>query len=611
MKVINEKKVGLLEHLLREGTTPSFSFPLDVCEFRVEGLDDYNPKTWAKMGQDLRKALVEYSPGREVVVNGVKYLIGGACFFNPPNRVHQAQHVFENGLDSVELKWYNRCVEHRCGWVSKKMDGPLDAKSCPVCDGALEPGRWYRPEGFAPILVPYNAQGEQTKGPSANYGRAKWMKAENPRSTTNESARGRIELPAPLLDDESTEIQQEDITDIPGLEDISTRLGIYSSKENLEDASKGVELILINSGFNNRGYLLCPDCGRMEIKNIGKFYRKVGTLTEPGHHRPYAPRVRGLPKDSELRKEAGALCTGTPLGLAEENEGWIMLGMTFKTDVVLFRFNKPTAFIEGKKLSVLREFDGAIRAIKEALIEEVQASKEFVNREIGGGIRKFSIPSDEGPTQFYTDIFLYDEVSGGAGLTTEIIQELKELPEILANVELRLSGKLCIDENGCDMACIGCLLDFRNSQEHNQLDRKNGLRLLRYILYGDLPTVEQGEIELAGPNRTFSAIETSISIDTKLGVETSIDSENHHTLIVKHNDSEMRIRPISGMINPSKDPVLARYNRRDVKEIKLENSLYPPPKDGQIYYLEIEQFSTLRTKVAITIKKILNVDVGL
>jgi hypothetical protein len=65
------------------------------------------------------------------------------------------------------------------------------------------------------------------------------------------------------------------------------------------------------------------------------------------------------------------------------------------------------------------------------------------------------------------------------------------------------------------------------------------------------------------------------------------------------------------MINPKNDPVLARYNRRDVKEIKLENSLYSPPKDGQIYYLEIEQFSTLRTKVAITIKKILNVDVGL
>ena len=118
----NEEK-GLLEFLLRDGVTPSFSFPLDVCEFKVEGLTDengngYRPKTWAKMGQDLRKALVEYSPGREIVVNGEAYVIGGLSFFNPPNLIHQARHVFENRLESESLMWYNRCLENRCGWVS-------------------------------------------------------------------------------------------------------------------------------------------------------------------------------------------------------------------------------------------------------------------------------------------------------------------------------------------------------------------------------------------------------------------------------------------------------------------------------------------------------------
>ena len=102
----NEEK-GLLEFLLRDGVTPSFSFPLDVCEFKVEGLTDengngYRPKTWAKMGQDLRKALVEYSPGREIVVNGEAYVIGGLSFFNPPNLIHQARHVFENRLEVID-----------------------------------------------------------------------------------------------------------------------------------------------------------------------------------------------------------------------------------------------------------------------------------------------------------------------------------------------------------------------------------------------------------------------------------------------------------------------------------------------------------------------------
>jgi len=607
----NEKKVGLLEHLLREGKTPSFSFPLDVCEFRVDGFDDWRPKTWAKMGQDLRKALIEYSPGREVVVNGVKYRIGGVCFFNPPNLIHQADHVFEEGLNSSELKWYNRCTEHRCGWVSKKMDGPLESQNCPVCDGDLEPGRWYRPEGFAPILVPYDPQGEELKGESFRTGRSRWMKAENPKSSTKEKAVGRIELPAPLLDDESTEIQKEEIAEISGLESISERLEIHSSKTDLEDASKGIELILINSGFNSRGYFLCPKCGRMELKDHKKFYRKFGTELVPGHHRPYAPRTRRSGASEDEKTEARALCTGSPLGVAEERDGMIMLGMTFKTDVVLFRLIKPTTFIEGRKLSVLREFDGGIKAIKEALIEEVQASKEFINREIGGGIRKFSIPSDEGPTQFFTDIFLYDEVSGGAGLTTEIVQELKDLPEILKNVEMRLSGRLCIDENGCDMACIGCLLDFRNSQEHDQLDRRNGLRLLRYILNGELPTIEQGEMNAMVPSRAISVINNSLSIDTLLEVETVKVDEKYHILIVKHNDLKINIRPVSGMINPNKDPVLAKYERRKVKQIKIENTVHSTPTEDQIYYLEIEQFSTLRTKIANTLKIMLKVEMGL
>lgn len=56
MKMENDDK-GLLEFLLRDGVTPSFSFPLDVCEFKVSGLTDengkgYRPKTWASMGQD-------------------------------------------------------------------------------------------------------------------------------------------------------------------------------------------------------------------------------------------------------------------------------------------------------------------------------------------------------------------------------------------------------------------------------------------------------------------------------------------------------------------------------------------------------------------------------
>lgn len=596
------EKVNLLEHLLRKGTTPSFSFPLDVCEFRVDGLDDYQPKSWAKMGQDLRKGLIEYSPGRELVVNGVRYIVGGLSFFNPPDKIHQARHVFENGLESPDLKWYNRCVEHRCGWVSQKMDGPTELENCPVCEGDIKPGRWYRPEGFAPIIVPYTSNDEPAKGRRRWKGRAKWMKAEDPKSIKTEAARGRIELPAPLLGRElDDDLKTEDLSQIAGLESISERLTIHSSLTDLEDANKGIELILINSGYNNRGYFLCPECGRTEIKDERNFHAGP---ERSGHHRPYAP---WWPRNSDLgepeKQEGRELCKGIPLGTENDNE-MIMLGMTFKTDMVLFRFEKPDSFIEGKKLSRLRSFDGGIRAIKEALIEEVQAKKEFINREIGGGIRKFSVRPEGGSTRFFSDIFLYDEVSGGAGLTTEIVSDLTEIPNILEAVEKRLSGSLCIDDRGCDMACIGCLLDFRNSQEHNQLDRKNGLRLLRYIMYGHIPTVEQGGI-LCGDNQNeLNNMALSIQLDT--GFEVEIESvEGGFVLHVFSKYNQMKIRPLSEMINSCDDPVLSQYSIRQCKELNLEGAAHELAREDRIYWLHIERFSLMRTKLAHLLQEML------
>ena len=63
----------LLNHLLREGITPSFSFPLDVCEFKAEGRVNGDRHVWPNMQQDLKKALSEFSPGRVITVDGEKY----------------------------------------------------------------------------------------------------------------------------------------------------------------------------------------------------------------------------------------------------------------------------------------------------------------------------------------------------------------------------------------------------------------------------------------------------------------------------------------------------------------------------------------------------------
>ena len=172
----------------------------------------------------------------------------------------------------------------------------------------------------------------------------------------------------------------------------------------------------------------------------------------------------------------------------------LFLGMTFKTDMILFTFDVDTPFNTDKRTILNNSLNDGVRAIKEALITEIQAVKKFMKMEIGGGLRKHNVTVD-GETRTVFDIFLYDDVSGGAGLTTSLFdgeEGYRDFVEILKRVELRLSGSLCMGGKGCDKACVGCLLDFRNKREHDKLDRKNGLRILRYLLYGKVPTIETG-----------------------------------------------------------------------------------------------------------------------
>ena len=168
-----------------------------------------------------------------------------------------------------------------------------------------------------------------------------------------------------------------------------------------------------------------------------------------------------------------------------------MLGMTFRTDVSIVRFTlKEDAFEGVQNLAQNREADNAIRALKEALLTEINAAFEL-EEEVSAGYRRKDTGDNE--QQLVVDLFFYDEVSGGAGLCTSIFaQEHQDLlKSAVDNTLLRLSGHSCSNGTGCDRVCIGCLLDFRNSMDHDFMDRKHGLRLLRWLLNEqELPKVE-------------------------------------------------------------------------------------------------------------------------
>ena len=85
----------------------------------------------------------------------------------------------------------------------------------------------------------------------------------------------------------------------------------------------------------------------------------------------------------------------------------------------------------------------------------------------------------------FIDIFLFDRVSGGAGLVQRINDE--NIEKILGKVRERLGGRICSVKGGCDRVCTQCLLDFRNKIEHDVMSRPHGLQMLEFIRTGAMP----------------------------------------------------------------------------------------------------------------------------
>ena len=544
---------NLLNYLLRKGLTPSFSFPLQVANFVVEGKQDWRRKVWASTSQDLKVALSEYTPGKVLMIDGVEYEVNGLHFSFPPDPVDRAKHVFEDG----SLKYYTWCSTDGCGWVHKNVTSASNVEKCPICERTenINHSRYIEPEGFAPLIAPYGSDDEIINKPS-NLG-GPLHKAPPPRNNSSSGSTGKVEMPSPLLDEEDIDMQP--------VEEIHEYLGgnyglitMYSSPPSTIDKS-GIELILVNSGYNKRGYFICQNCGRAEVEKPHEI------IKAEGHLRPYAI---SLPKTASDNQNALArdFCKGHPYKEHEPDEGespqWtpIMLGMVFHSDMISFRFKIQKPFKMDAEMRSSKAFNGGLLAIKEALITELQSKMNYVNREIGGGIRKFAKQADsDSPREDYVDIFLFDQVSGGAGLVTSLKDSPEILPLIMESVESRLSGDSCLDSKGCDRACIGCLLDFRNKGEHSLIHRKYGLSILSYLKGGDLlPSDEIDKEKIQTIAITMHDMYDDVEVNC-------IEKQGYFVLQIDFSGEQFLIRPISTLMNPKSDPLIEldeEYNKQ-------------------------------------------------
>lgn len=145
-----ENEVKIFDALYKTGILPTYSFPMDVIEFNIEGLDG-ETKLAPQRGIDV--AISEYAPGRTIVVDKKTYKSAG--IYSPVRHKEQenffrpAEPYFKEG--NGYYKTIYACSNPLCGWFSKEK--PVDGK-CPFCGEPLTEESHKQmliPWGFAPL----------------------------------------------------------------------------------------------------------------------------------------------------------------------------------------------------------------------------------------------------------------------------------------------------------------------------------------------------------------------------------------------------------------------------------------------------------------------------
>jgi hypothetical protein len=229
-------------------------------------------------------------------------------------------------------------------------------------------------------------------------------------------------------------------------------------------------LLVTNTGPRGEGYSYCTLCVLIEPTALA-----TGGVSGT-HKKPYPD-------------EQDPDCKG------ERSTRGLVLGTDFISDVLLVRLTvKPPLTLRPELLPT----QVALRTIAEALtiaatdrleIEATEVQAEFrpaLTHRVNDGLE--------------AEIYLYDTLAGGAGFT----QRISTFGVSIFEDTLKRLEKC---EANCDESCYRCLRSFRNRFEHSQLDRRVGASLLRYLLYGELPVLDQERLKQSA-NRLFADVES-------------------------------------------------------------------------------------------------------
>ena len=296
--------------------------------------------------------------------------------------------------------------------------------------------------------------------------------------------------------------------DPAGWMEVNHRLRVYDIR---------THLLVTNRGPRDEGYNYCTRCGLIEP--TASSTSEVGAA----HRKPF-------PDSQQPNCAGGRMTTG------------LTLGTDFITDVLLvsIRVDSPLA-LHPRLLAT----DVALRTLSDALTIAACRVLELDSNELQAEYRPaLTDPGREGRE---AEIYLYDTLPGGAGFA----ERVGRLGSTVFEEALRiLEG--CPE--ACDRSCYRCLRSYKNKFEHDLLDRHLGAGLLRYLIYGDFPTVDLERLE-SSTTLLFEDLNRHGSTDLTVKMNHTLTLDDGSAVIapiyLERSDGRRFIIGLSGPLTPN------------------------------------------------------------
>lgn len=411
--IVLEKK--LLDMFMEKAILPRYAFPMDVVNFHVVK-DVIRQKGKSKIrldyapDRDLQIALSEYAPGNHLTIDKRKYT--SAALFDLYSEPKDMQ-----GMQYIECP--------TCHFVATHIEEV--PSSCPSCGEIdIQHHVMKRPIGFA--------ADRHKKAPiDIGIGTVKFGYSTKARLVVKEKS-----------------IEDWDQSFIAGKVQIK--------------AETKRELIVVNKGLKESGFVMCEGCGRVEPQ-VGRAFEE-SVLFKRGQ--PTTHRHPIFDKNCDT--------------LVDPNKDFF-LGYEFPTDLLLIRlqFSPKVSLDFAKRGSSSNAIQSALLTLVEALSQATTRVLQIDQNEIAGN---YTTVVDSKSNEAY--LFLYDILSGGAGYTIGIKDTFQEILQ---------KAKDILHDCSCDVSCYDCLRHYGNQMSHHLLHRQLALDLLQNLLHEEDICVSSAKVQ--------------------------------------------------------------------------------------------------------------------